>query len=791
MERVTCLMLGLFALGSALAEEDAREDVHVIEVIGTTTLGTSGIDVDRYAGNAQYIGSKEIDNSNGLNVTDIFISRSSSVTVNASQNNPYQDDIFYRGQQASPIVGSAIGLSVYMDGVRINESFGDTLNWDLIPHSALSVVNVIPGSNPVYGLNTLGGALALRTKSGNDFQGTELSASGGWFARRNFELQHGGNRNGFDWYINTNYVKEDGWRTRSPSEVIRNFLKVGWENDVTDIDLSYIYADNDLTGNGFAPERLLDLDREAAHTYPDQTLNTLHHFNLQGLHRLSALWQVSGNAFYRNYERNTLNGDAEIACQGESRPGLTLVRDNNSVDRPLAPNLCSGTVAQILAADNGITGLFEAGDGDPLPAAILLDRVELAAEGEQRMTFTDSENYGSTLQTTLFHDLFNRNNQFSFGIDISQNSTTFRQSSAEAVLVRNGNSVATMNAEAQETEVWVRTTQENLGFFFTDTIQTHEKVDVTLGGRWQTARVKIRDLTGEAENEDLNGTHRFSRFNPSGGIAFKVMPNMTLFGNYSEGFRIPTAAELSCADEDDPCNLPNAFVADPPLDPVVARTYEIGARGALPYGDSLRWNMALYRTDLKDDLLFIVTETGGGGFFQNIDKTRRQGIELGLNGAWDRFSYFLNYSYIKATFEDNITLASVINAAGQAVRSGNSIPGIPEHTLKFGLGYEVFKNFFVGSDVFVSSGSYLRGDESNSLPRTDAYATWDLNARYVYKQFEFWARVENVLNAKYQTAGIVNFNASANLIFNDAIGVERFAAPGQPIAAFFGVKYSF
>jgi outer membrane receptor protein involved in Fe transport len=297
--------------------------------------------------------------------------------------------------------------------------------------------------------------------------------------------------------------------------------------------------------------------------------------------------------------------------------------------------------------------------------------------------------------------------------------------------------------------------------------------------------ISIRDNSGT--NPALDGDHRFGRFSPAAGLTLKALENLTLFASYSEGFRAPTPAELTCADENAPCKLPNAFLADPPLEPVVARTWEVGARGKLPWGDALAWNAALFRTDLKDDILFLVVRTGGSGFFQNVGGTRRQGAELGLSGAWKRLTYFVNYAYVAATYESDETLASVTEPNGVRVRAGDRIPGVPDHSVKFGADLEILDRFWVGADVIATSGSFLRGDDGNRRAPVDAYAILNLHARYrPIKHLELWARVDNVANADYATTGALNFNA-----FASPIAVERFVAPGSPIAGWAGVRVRF
>ena len=161
-------------------------------MIATTPLPALGTPVDKVPANVQSLTAQDFEDQNPLDLSEMLFENIGGVNINAAQNNPFQNDLEYRGFLASPLVGSAIGLSVYLDGVRINEGFGDTINWDLIPQAAISSVDLVPGSNPLYGLNTLGGAIALRTKSGFAFQGTEVEASGGSFGRWAVEAEHGG-----------------------------------------------------------------------------------------------------------------------------------------------------------------------------------------------------------------------------------------------------------------------------------------------------------------------------------------------------------------------------------------------------------------------------------------------------------------------------------------------------------------------------------------------------------------------------------------------------------------------
>src|SRR5439155_24863586 len=198
-------------------------------VIGTTPLPGLGTPLRDVPANVQVYTSKEMGKQRQGNLAEFLESNPSSVTVNAAQGNPYQLDIAFRGFTASPLVGVPQGLSVYLDGVRINEPFGDVVNWDLIPMQAIDSMVLVPGSNPLFGLNTLGGALSLRTKSGDRNPGGEVELSAGSFGRLTGEFGYGRRfSQDMHFFAAGTWFDEDGWRDHSPSKVKQLFAKVGW-----------------------------------------------------------------------------------------------------------------------------------------------------------------------------------------------------------------------------------------------------------------------------------------------------------------------------------------------------------------------------------------------------------------------------------------------------------------------------------------------------------------------------------------------------------------------------------
>src|ERR1700689_690875 len=284
------------------------QELQQVVVIGNAPLPGLGLPLSEIPSNVQTGDSLDMQRQQALGLADYLNSNFSGINVSESADNPFQLDINYHGFTASPLLGTPEGLSVYVDGVRVNESFGDTVNWDLIPQNAVSTITLMSGSNPVFGLNTLGGALSVRTKSGHDNPGTEFEAYGGSFGRRSFEGETGGELGNFDYFLTGDYFDEAGWRDNSPTRGYQGFGKVGWQNDKTDVDLSYTYADTSLWGNGATPVSMLDYRREASYT-PDHTANLLNFVNLTATQFLTDQLLLSGNAYYRHLSTSVINGN--------------------------------------------------------------------------------------------------------------------------------------------------------------------------------------------------------------------------------------------------------------------------------------------------------------------------------------------------------------------------------------------------------------------------------------------------------------------------------------------------
>lgn len=298
---------GLLGPAVAQAEDAALAEV---TVVGATPLPGLGVSRAQVAAPVASRNAAALQHSQRATLGEFLERELGSVHINDMQGNALQADVNYRGYTASPLLGTPQGLSVYLDGMRMNQPFGDVVSWDALPRSALATLTLMPGSNPLFGLNTLGGALALTTKDGLSHPGTAIETGYGSDQRRRLGFEHGGSAaNGLNWFVTGNWMKENGWREHSPSETRQLFAKLGWSGERTDLAAALGWADNTLTGNGLQDARLLARDYRSVYTQPDETDNRSAWLNLTGKHQLNDRVQLSGNAYARRLSSSTLNGD--------------------------------------------------------------------------------------------------------------------------------------------------------------------------------------------------------------------------------------------------------------------------------------------------------------------------------------------------------------------------------------------------------------------------------------------------------------------------------------------------
>ena len=750
-----------------------------INIISTTPLPSIGLPLNIIPANIQIFDSRDLRNQSGVTFADQLINNAQGVTFSETQGNPWQPDVMFRGFSASPLAGTPQGMSVYVDGVRVNEAFGDTVHWDLIPNFAIQNMQIVPGSNPVYGLNTLGGAIAIQTKDGRNNRGVAIEAEGGSWGRKRALAQFGGvSKDGsIDYFFGAQNITEDGWRKHSPTHINQTFGKIGWQNESSKIDLSWIGAKNNMIGNGLTPIDMLGISREEVHTTPDQTKNYLNHIALNASHWLNNNVMLSGNMYHRTSNRKTLNGD---------------LNDDYNPD----------------ALD---------GDGECKPTGALTE--ENCSPGIMNRSRIKQRNMGFNLQSAFNQDIWGKKNQFITGVGYDLALTRLKQTEQlnaveddELVLGRTWFDSRRMPINLSneiETEVNLGGRARTMSLFATDTLSLNQNWHLTASARYNHTKVINRDhITATGSATSLSGDHNFNRVNPSLGITYTPNDQLSVFGTYSESNRAPTSIELGCANPNVPCKLPNAMAGDPPLNQVVAKTYETGLRGKLT--ETFKWNTSIYRTMNHDDIHFIQSSTLGGslGYFDNVGRTKRQGFDLGLTGVIDKLFLRAGYSFVSAKYDSDLTLINEVNSTagddGQfQVRKGNYLAGIPKHQFKLRAQYEVLPKWTVGTNVVYYADQFVHGNDNNShvsgalTPgKLSGYTVVNLDTQVdVGQGWKVFAKAINIFDKDYYSAGRLGetyFSSSG--AWNGLDAGERSltsVVPGAPRAGWIGVRYEF
>ena len=743
---------GVPPASAAGADADAAnpptlQELPQVVIIGNTPLEGFGVPLNEVPSNVQTATGADLQRQQSLDTADYLNNNFSGINVSESAGNPFQIDVYYHGFTASPLLGTPEGLSVYVDGVRVNESFGDTVNWDLIPDSAINAVSLISGSNPVFGLNTLGGAISIQTRSGRDDPGTEIEAYDGSFGRHSFEAQSGGLLGPFDWFLSGNYYDDTGWRDFGSSRVWQGFAKAGWQTPTTDLHLSYTYADDFLWGDGATPLSMLSYLREQTYT-PDYTRNLMHFVNLTGTQILGNHLLLSGNAFYRYVSTGVLNGNVNDFYLEDNYAG--------------PPTDCTDPGAN--------------------PATLAY-----CAPGQDSTSTLTQRSKGFGLQLTDSDAVLGWKNQGVLGVDYDDSQDRFNELTEYGGIAQDHQLIYEPSPYNDFPLVTVGGGNRILGAYFTDTLSPGDLLHVTVAARYNRNRETIGGTSVDADPGDygdgfltgspVTGDHTFTRINPSIGLTLTPTTNTTYYANYNEASRAPTVIELGCADPAVPCGLPDDFAADPNLEQVVARTFEIGLRGNLA-GQSFNWSADVFHTVNSNDIQFVATSINAG-FFENVGNTRREGLDVAFGGREAGLTWKLAYSYVQATFQSSFVVNAPSNSTADAngnieVRPGDRMPLVPQHNGRLVLDYQLNEHVDVGANLIVVSGSYLHGNENNAnvAGTTDAatgayispdgtgwipsYMQLNFNGTYRFNDhLEVFARMTNVLNRDYYTAGFL------------------------------------
>lgn len=817
-------LFGVSGLAIAFATNAFAQDGAIalpeIDVIGATPLGGDGLDRDKFPANISTISGDQLRASHEPTVQRGVANSTPSVHLTDVTGNPFNQDLFFRGFQSSQQNGAPQGLAVYQNGVRINEAFGDTVNYELIPSVAIDRVDIWT-NNPVFGLNALGGALSFQTKSGFTFDGVEIEGQVGSFGRYEGSAQWGKQVGNWAGYLAIEGAKDGGWRDFSDSNYKRAFGDIGYRNENAEIHLNFSYADSKLGVVGPTPIELLDERRRNVYTGDQINENQMGMLNLQGKFQITDAWSLQANAYYRRYTSDRVDGnDTDIRVCEDDPTKLCLEADDFGAEEG---------DPRLIVRDRR-TGLPVTNPGFPEDAD---DFVAGNTPGSIERSAIRTTSLGGTLQATNDSEIFGKKNHFVIGGAYDFGKTDFRGWSETCFMPNNLQCIGTgdfyyTTIPGGILPVDLTAKNHYVGLYAINTLDLTERLSATVGARWNYARLAINDKSpyspqdedGNRFGPNLDGKHTFQRFNPMAGLTYKFTPAITGYASYSESNRAPTALELGCSNPDIPCPLESTLVSDPPLDQVVTRTGEVGLRGKMDLaGGALTWSAGLYQANNKDDILNIPSVITGRGYFANVGKTRRQGVELAAQFVTETWAVYANYAYVDATFRKAVNLASPNNPASAGygedddddggeddrrasataaaaledgeihVKKGDRLTGIPDHQFKFGAAYRVTPKWTVGMDATVMSGQYYLGDESNQNRKLAGYAVFNVNTSYqVTEALRVFGGVKNLFNKKYATNA--TFFETDDISFLE-LSDPRTITPARPLSLYVGLNLKF
>lgn len=725
----------LWSPGAAAAQE-AEPPVFSIDTVRVevSRLSTGGIPLARIPYSVQV---KELDALPAIGSQGLADELRDLVGISSASQfgSPLQPDLRIRGFQAGPVVGFPQSISVFVDGVRVNEPDASQVNFDLIPMHAVERIDVIRSPGGPFGRNTLAGAINVITRRARDrgIRGAASLEVGSYETTRLQGWRAGDLGGGFDYLLSGRYQRSNGWRNLSSNRLRQIFAKGGYRRGGTDFALSYTFADNFIEAPGSLPQSWLqgNLPPELSGTRDPRRLQFT---GFEGDWFDPLLHFVVFNG------RQELGGGRELQLNSFLRSNA-FTQFNDNITEPNA---------------RGVTGIFSGGTA-----------AQVVGTGWDGMSWTA-------------------------GAEVVRNDI-------EILIFSEANRAFPDAGEMTES---VTSVEDNLGAFGHVWWPFSSRASLSASLRYDHVFLPVTDRLDPGNS----GENTFDQVTGSFGAEFGLTPALRIFGSYGRGFRAPVILEVSCADPEDPCPLPFELGADPPLDPVTTDTWQAGAR--MTNWKGVRLEIAGYWSEVYDDLFAVVLPPSTRGYFKNLERTRRQGVEIsGLVQALPNLTLSSSIALTRATFQSEALLASALlgdddddaedvgltphepeeGGGPVEVEPGNHFAMVPNLTAHLAGEYLpgdwklTLEAEYVGSQFFV-------GDENNQerFGKLDAYLLVGGSVEREIRGTTLFGRAQNLLNSAHHTFGII----APNLRGPDK-DPQPFLSPGLPRRVEAGVRYVF
>jgi iron complex outermembrane recepter protein len=688
-------------------KRDTARTLPPIEVVGSIRPQANPSIGSGVPARITILSGREVDAYEPRLISDV-LQQQAGISTYDDLGSPYKLNLSLRGFYASPVVGVPQGVSVFLDGVRMNEVDASQVNFDLLPMEHIKRIEILQGNGSLLGRNSLGGAVNLVTARGEGPLGGSLELSGGSFDSFRGEGSVSGlSKSGIDYYAGGMYNREDGWRQVTGAREYNGFLNVGKLGQQSGIRFQALYAKSNVQPAGSLPESVFDVNPDSNLTAGD----------------FEDLWQIQGSVagyaqigpgrgsfitFFRHHEAERFN------VNQENDPDAFGTSSNNSFGYTLDYRWATPVGSNAaLSLRGGVDGSVNRAD------------IEL---------FTDSTKLG-------------------------------------------GPRVPTTNARSP---VW-----DIAPFVLADL--TVGRATFSAGARFDHVEIPFEDL----QDPSLDTTGVYNQVNPRVGVSVDLGSGFSVYGSWGQSFRTPAVIENACSDPEQACPLPFALGDDPPLKPVKASTFETGATYA---SERVYAGVSAYYTNVSNDIFVTPNPNAPGGstiagYFINLDKTRRKGIEVSTRYLWPAgHSVYLNYAHTLATFESPAEIFSPLEEAGfvNDVQPGDHFPLVPTDQIKGGVEVHPVRPLTVGLEGRLVGPQWLRGDEANQTAQLPSYFVADARVGFEMAQWEVVGIVNNLFNRHYANFGTFNFNEGL-----PGAPLERFLTPGQKVAFRLVVRRSF
>jgi iron complex outermembrane recepter protein len=769
MARWTASGCGLLGLALLAGTCPAHADTIVLptfDVVATTPLGGGQINVTQSPFAVWQTGAQDAQTFNDATLTDTLARSAPGVTVSNVSGNDFQPDLFYRGFDASAVTGTPQGLAVYQNGTRINESFGDVVNWDLIPANAIDKTTII-AANPIFGLNALGGAVTVTMKNGFTWDGFEADLEGGSFYRAQEQIQYGKQVGDWSVYLAASQINDGGWRVASASQLTNFYGDVGYKANGFESHLQLTAGNTQFGAAAYTPIQQLQTNWGSVYTIPQTTDNQMAMLQWNGSYAYSPTLSFQAGAYFRQFNQQHVdgNGTQVTPCPPYSCLNGAPVHDTLGA---IIPDISQG-------------GTLDLGEDDD--------------------NQTQSRTVGVSGQVVDTDKIWGRDNSLTVGTSLDYGWTHYVGDSQLATITFTGNAYPLTaypyiidEPDSFLNPIDVRANNTYVGVYALDTFNATDRLTLTGGARFNFAGINLEGT----DDALLSGYSSFYHLNPTAGFTYKITPDINFYAGYAMTNRTPTPLELGCASPTYPCIIDNFLSSDPPLKQVVGQTFELGFRGqnalaALgPQWGKLQWSAGLFRTTLANDILPVVSRFNAFGYYTNVDTTLRQGAEVSAQWTGDRWSAYANYTYIDAiyltTFEEPSPNNPLADANGNIpIANGTPIAGIPKNTFKVGVDYAVTPNWKVGADMVAASGEVVFGNENGAVSQIPGYAVFGLHTSYQYnKQVQIYGYAQNIFDQRYYTSG--GLVQTGEFMTGPAITNPTNLGPGKPFAIYGGLR---